>query len=119
MSGNVCVSVRGVSKKFARSLRRSFVYGARDIGSATLGRADDATLRESEFWAVRNVSFDLHHGRSIGVIGLNGNGKTTLMRMVSGKHLPEPLAARRAAGRHPRPLRLGRAFAELWEAMAC
>jgi homopolymeric O-antigen transport system ATP-binding protein len=83
-ASDICVSVRGVSKKFSRSLKRSFVYGARDIGRALLGKGEDASLQRSEFWAVRNVSFELQRGQSIGVIGLNGSGKTTLMRMVSG-----------------------------------
>lgn len=81
---DVCVSVRGVSKKFSRSLKRSFVYGARDIGRLLTGQETDATLRPSEFWAVRNVSFDLQRGKSIGIVGLNGSGKTTLLRMISG-----------------------------------
>jgi lipopolysaccharide transport system ATP-binding protein len=79
-----CVSVRNVSKKFARSLKRSFIYGARDIGGAMFGLTPSAELRQSEFWAIRDVSFDLAPGKSIGIVGLNGSGKTTLLRMVSG-----------------------------------
>ena len=81
---DICVSVEGVSKKFSRSLKRSFIYGARDIGRALLGKGEDDSLQKSEFWAVRDVSFELRRGQSIGVVGLNGSGKTTLMRMVSG-----------------------------------
>jgi len=81
---DVCVSVEKVSKKFARSLKRSFVYGARDIGRALLARGESDELRSSEFWAVRGVSFELRRGHSIGIVGLNGSGKTTLLRMVSG-----------------------------------
>lgn len=84
VSRQYCVSVRGVSKKFSRSLRRSFVYGALDIRDAVLRRAPSTKLRPSEFWAVRNVSFDLEPGKSIGIVGLNGSGKTTLLRMISG-----------------------------------
>lgn len=81
---DVCVSVENISKKFSRSLKRSFIYGARDIGRAVLRKGDDDSLQKSEFWAVRNISFELRQGESIGVVGLNGSGKTTLMRMISG-----------------------------------
>lgn len=81
---DVCVAVRGVSKKFARSLKRSFLYGARDIGALLLKRPGTTELRPSEFWAVRDVSFELRRGQSIGIVGLNGSGKTTLLRMICG-----------------------------------
>jgi len=82
---DVCVAVRDVSKKFSRSLKRSFLYGARDIGRMIAGRlGDDDRLQASEFWAVRNVSLELQRGRSIGIVGVNGSGKTTLLRMISG-----------------------------------
>ena len=82
--GDICVSVRGVSKKFSRSLKRSFAYGARDIGRMLLGKPGEDLLRPSEFWAVRDVSLELKRGQSIGIVGLNGSGKTTLLRMISG-----------------------------------
>ena len=41
MADDVVIAARGLGKKFARSLKRSFVYGARDLGRALLGRRDD------------------------------------------------------------------------------
>jgi lipopolysaccharide transport system ATP-binding protein len=110
MTGSdVVVSARGLAKKFARSLKRSFVYGARDIGRMLLRRPDDDTLRPTEFWAVRDASFELRRGRSIGIVGNNGSGKTTLLRMVCGILRPT-LGSAHVAGRIAPMLALGAGF---------
>ena len=92
MSSDVLVSVDGVSKKFCRSLRRSLWYGLWDI-AAELNpfgtEAGTAPLREDEFWAVRNVSFELRRGDCLGLIGRNAAGKTTLLKMLNGLIKPD------------------------------
>jgi ABC-type polysaccharide/polyol phosphate transport system ATPase subunit len=39
---------------------------------------------ETEFWAIRNISFDVKHGDNLAVVGPNGAGKTTLLLALAG-----------------------------------
>ncbi|MBD8010984.1 ABC transporter ATP-binding protein [Microbacterium sp. Re1] len=45
--------------------------------------------RPGEFWALRGVSFRVEPGESIGVVGRNGQGKSTLLRLVASVLLPD------------------------------
>jgi ABC-type polysaccharide/polyol phosphate transport system ATPase subunit len=46
------------------------------------------TRRTKEIWALKDVSFDVEPGASIGFIGRNGSGKTTLLRLIAGIFAP-------------------------------
>lgn len=87
--GELLVRVEGVSKKFCKDLRTSLKYGVRDLSAELLGLRRQVALRPKEFWAVRDVSFDLRRGECLGLIGHNGAGKTTLLRMINGLIKPD------------------------------
>jgi len=73
------IEVSGLSKMFRigterrDSLKERFVRGS--------GRYD-------EFWALRDVSFEVPHGSTFGLIGHNGSGKSTLLKMLAGVYRP-------------------------------
>lgn len=46
-------------------------------------------FRQSEFWALKDVSLTLYEGETLGVIGRNGTGKTTLLQLLSGIIAPD------------------------------
>ena len=41
-------------------------------------------FRRTKYWALRDISFDLNYRETLGVIGRNGVGKTTLLRVLAG-----------------------------------
>lgn len=85
------IKVEGLSKKFCRSLKRSMWYGMKDLGQELLGRRqpNGHALRPDEFWAVKDVSFELKRGECLGLLGHNGAGKTTLLKMLNGLIRPD------------------------------
>jgi len=90
MSNDVLVKVEGLSKKYCRSLKRSLWYGVQDVGSEMLGsKGDHGKLRNNEFWAVKDVSFELVRGECLGLIGPNGAGKSTLLKILNGLVKPD------------------------------
>ena len=75
------ISVRDAGVRFSRGKRHR---SARDF----LIRGRRGT-RPGEFWALDGVSFDVRPGEAIGVVGRNGQGKSTLLKLIAGVLLPD------------------------------
>ena len=57
--------------------------------------------KSNEFWALRGVSFTVRSGEAIGVVGRNGQGKSTLLKLVAGVLLPDEGSVRVHGGVAP------------------
>lgn len=80
MSSNTAIEVAGLSKCY-------HIYDKpkdRLVQMLTLGRKQ----KFREFWALRDVSFTIGRGETVGIVGRNGSGKSTLLQMICGTVSP-------------------------------
>ena len=75
------IAVRDAGVRFHRGRRHRSV---RDLLLRGKGG-----VRSGEFWALDGVSFDVRPGEAIGVVGRNGQGKSTLLKLIAGVMLPD------------------------------
>ena len=74
MDTSIAISIRNVSKKF-----RLFSSPKKRLFEAL---HPFRKQYHNEFWALKNVSFDVHRGEIIGILGRNGSGKSTLFQII-------------------------------------
>lgn len=88
------IEVNGLGVRFRRTRRGS--RSIKDLFGGSKRRS-----RPGEFWALRDVTFSVRPGESIGVVGRNGQGKSTLLKLVAGVLLPDEGSVRVNGGVAP------------------
>jgi lipopolysaccharide transport system ATP-binding protein len=106
MPEDVVIRAQGLGKKYMIghaaereryvALRDVLVRGAHNFWRRTIDMARGRVILGGdaieEFWALRNVSFEVKRGEVLGIIGRNGAGKSTLLKILS--RITEPSAGR-------------------------
>ena len=77
------IRAEGVSMRFRRGIERGGTLKQAVIDALSPARRA-AQAQESDFWALRDVGFTVRRGEVLGLIGPNGTGKSTLLKLVAG-----------------------------------
>ena len=91
------------------TLRGAITDAARGLFSGSRRKGSGDTPAEEDFWALRDVGFEVQCGEVMGIVGRNGAGKSTLLKLVS--RITEPTIGRiRLRGRVASLLEVGTGF---------
>ena len=82
MPNDVVIRFENVSKRYKRTFG-GLRHLVQDAADRLLGRTDGNPHEERYLWALKDVSFEVRRGEILGIIGLNGAGKSTILKLAT------------------------------------
>ena len=82
---DIMINVKNVSMRFNLGIEKGFSIKQ---GFVDMFNKEKRHKKKEEFWALRDVNFQVKKGEVIGFIGSNGAGKSTLLKIVAGVMKP-------------------------------
>jgi len=82
MEDRLMIEVENVSMQFSLSSEK--VNSLKEYIIKTIKRQ----VHSETFWALNDITFNVHAGESVGLIGLNGSGKSTMLKIIAGVMKP-------------------------------
>jgi lipopolysaccharide transport system ATP-binding protein len=79
MGEEIAISLKNVSKCFKR-----YAHPVERLKEILL----PGNIKSDEFWALRDINFEIAKGQTVGIVGRNGSGKSTLLQIIAGTLTP-------------------------------
>ena len=86
------IEIKSVSKKFSKNYSSSRKQLKEELKRYIFDchKGQQALhLNTNEFWALKDISFDVYENEKIAIMGANGSGKSTILKMINGIILPD------------------------------
>jgi len=91
MSERIAIRVEGLGKRYTIGHQKSGDFRS-SFGEKLKNLLNPSATSYEEFWALKDISFEVRQGEALGIIGRNGAGKSTLLKLLS--RITEPTTGR-------------------------
>jgi len=82
------IEVKHISKVFSRNYKSARTQLIHILKESFFGCHDKTSLDKDGFWALKDISFSVKKNEKLAILGPNGSGRSTLLKMLNGIYLP-------------------------------